>query len=177
MASDQLRISLFTGTVTVMFSKLIIASSTDAKAICVDGEPDVFYIPFEDINFEHLTALDRTVYRADWGVAHFWTVSAAREAGKDFMWAYLEPEANVAGLANHGAFNPEMANIEAVPIAHDIGEQGGVSPPHLPTDDELVKHLAETTDVSPLQAEALVRLHGRDRTKLEALAKAFKAES
>ena len=48
--------------------------------------------------------------------------------------------------------------------------------PPLPTDDELVKHLVETSDLSPLQAAELVRLHGRDRQKLDELAKIFKAE-
>lgn len=175
MASDHSRISAFTGTVTVMFADLVIASSTEAKAICVDDEPDVFYIPFKDINFEHLTALYRTVHREGWGVAHFWAVS--RETGQDFMWAYLEPEASLAAVANHGAFNPELASIEATPTGHDIATGELETPLHLPTDDELVRHLAETTDVSPLQAEALVRRHGRDRAKLEALAKSFKAES
>ncbi|MBE1206251.1 hypothetical protein [Aminobacter carboxidus] len=49
--------------------------------------------------------------------------------------------------------------------------------PRLPTDDELVKHLVETSDLSPLQAQDLVRRHGRDRAKLDTLAKSFKAES
>lgn len=49
--------------------------------------------------------------------------------------------------------------------------------PRLPTDDELVKHLVETSDLSPLQAQDLIRRHGRDRAKLDTLAKSFKAES
>jgi hypothetical protein len=48
--------------------------------------------------------------------------------------------------------------------------------PPLPTDDELVRHLVETSDLSPFQAAELVRLHGRDRQKLDELAKTFKAE-
>ncbi|MBA8908881.1 hypothetical protein [Aminobacter ciceronei] len=49
--------------------------------------------------------------------------------------------------------------------------------PTLPTDDELVMHLVETSDLSPLQAAELVRRHGRDRRKLDELARTFKAES
>ena len=49
--------------------------------------------------------------------------------------------------------------------------------PPLPTDDELVMHLVETSDLSPLQAAELVRRHGRDRRKLDELAKTYKAES
>ena len=40
-----------------------------------------------------------------------------------------------------------------------------------------VKHLAETTDLSPNQARALLRKHGNDWRKLEEEAKTFKAES
>jgi hypothetical protein len=48
--------------------------------------------------------------------------------------------------------------------------------PPLPTDDELVRHLTETSDLSPLQAAELIRRHGRDRRKLDELARTFKAE-
>lgn len=37
--------------------------------------------------------------------------------------------------------------------------------------------LAETTDVSPKQAEDLMRKHGKDSKKVEREAKNFKAES
>ena len=40
-----------------------------------------------------------------------------------------------------------------------------------------VKHLAETTDLSPNQARELLRRHGNDWRKIEEIAKTFKAES
>jgi len=39
-----------------------------------------------------------------------------------------------------------------------------------------VKHLAETTDLSPNQARDLLRKHGNDWRKIEEVAKTFKAE-
>ncbi|MCX8572044.1 MULTISPECIES: hypothetical protein [Hyphomicrobiales] len=51
------------------------------------------------------------------------------------------------------------------------------SAPALPTDDELVLHLVETSDLSPLQAQELVRRYGHDKARLEELAKTWKAES
>lgn len=54
--------------------------------------------------------------------------------------------------------------------------QKTIEPAPTPMDDELVRHLAETSDLSPLQALELVRLHGRDRRKLDELAKTIKAE-
>jgi uncharacterized protein (DUF427 family) len=120
MLSDQLSITTFQGTVTVTFSDAIIASTTRARVVCVEGEPDVFYIPFEDIYFEMLREMDKTVHRADWGVAYFWSVSAVGEAAQDFMWAYMSPEPAAWELANHGAFNPEVARIEPVPAERGI---------------------------------------------------------
>jgi hypothetical protein len=40
-----------------------------------------------------------------------------------------------------------------------------------------VKHLAETTDLSPNQARELLRRHGHDWRKIEEVAKTYKAES
>ena len=42
--------------------------------------------------------------------------------------------------------------------------------------DELVKFLAENTDLSPNQARDLVRRHGNDRAKLLEAARNYKAE-
>ena len=43
--------------------------------------------------------------------------------------------------------------------------------------EEKAMRLAETTDVSPLQARELMRKHGKDSPKVAAEAKNFKAES
>jgi hypothetical protein len=43
-------------------------------------------------------------------------------------------------------------------------------------DDELAMELAETTDLSPNQAKALIEEHGRDLGKLQKIAKTMKAE-
>ena len=114
METEQPNISTLSGTVTVTFSDAVVASTTEARIVCVDGEPDVFYVPFKDVYFEMLTAMDKTIYRPDWGVAHFWSISAAGEAADNFIWAYLSPEPTAAALANHGAFNPEVSLISAV---------------------------------------------------------------
>lgn len=45
------------------------------------------------------------------------------------------------------------------------------------TEDDLVRHLVETTDVSPLQAREIVARHGGDRREAIAEARLFKAES
>ena len=44
-------------------------------------------------------------------------------------------------------------------------------------EDFEVQHLAETTDLSPLQARELLRRHGNDWRKLDEAAKTFKADN
>ncbi len=43
-------------------------------------------------------------------------------------------------------------------------------------EDFEVKHLAETTDLSPTQARELLRRHGNDWRKIEEVAKSYKTE-
>lgn len=45
------------------------------------------------------------------------------------------------------------------------------------TEEEKAMRLAETTDLSPLQARELMRRHGKDSPKVATEAKNFKAES
>lgn len=58
-----------------------------------------------------------------------------------------------------------------------MNKKANEPPSPTPMDDELVRHLAETSDLSPLQAVELIRLHGRDRHKLDEIAKTIKDES
>ena len=58
-----------------------------------------------------------------------------------------------------------MATIKKVDSAMQKGE------------DAQVKHLVETTDLSPLQARELIRRHGDNWAKIREEAKLFKAES
>ena len=44
-------------------------------------------------------------------------------------------------------------------------------------EEDEVRHLAETSDLSPNQARELIRKYGSDRQKLEEAARTFKAES
>lgn len=45
-----------------------------------------------------------------------------------------------------------------------------------PMDDDLAMKLAETTDLSPNQAKALIKQHGRDLQELWTIAQTMKAE-
>ncbi|WP_395447903.1 DUF427 domain-containing protein [Aminobacter sp. UC22_36] len=166
---EQFKMVPFEGSVTVFFADSVIASTANAMVQSGYGGPDVFYIPIKDIYFEFLTPMNRKVDRPGWGVANSWRVSAAGEAAQDFMWTVVDPDVSV--LTEHGTFNPEIARIEATSAGNRV------QMPAMATDDSLVRHLVETSDLSPLQAQELVRRHGHDRAKLEEIARTFKAES
>lgn len=105
----------FIGTVTVSFSDAIIASSKDAKVLCIPGKDEVFFLPFEDIYFDFLT-LTRETRPTGPGSAAYWRVNAVGEAAENFMWSYevADGEDHLV-LERHAAFDPAKARIKAVP--------------------------------------------------------------
>lgn len=114
MRVENLTIVPYDGTVTVKFSDAVIASSTNAKVLTVDGREGVLFIPFEDVYFEFLSKLEGGPSHHAWGDVELWRVSAAGEAADHFMWAYLPTEPELDALSGHGAFNPKIARIESV---------------------------------------------------------------
>jgi uncharacterized protein (DUF427 family) len=112
---DSLSIEPFDGVVTVTFSDAIIASTDKAKVLREPGHNPVFYIPFEDIYFDFLEKTNTTTRCPIKGLATYWRVSAVGEGAEDIMWAYETPNPVAAGIARHGAFDPEIARTEIVP--------------------------------------------------------------
>jgi hypothetical protein len=63
-------------------------------------------------------------------------------------------------------------------MAKSKAETDNGTPSRVAKGEELeVQHLAETTDLSPNQAKALLRRHGNDWAKIKEEAENFKAES
>lgn len=99
------------GTVKVIFSDAIIASSDRALALRESGKDPVYYIPFDDIYFEFLER-SQTRRETPKGIASCWNVSAVGDAALDVMWAYEEPSGAFARLRGHGAFSPDKVRVE-----------------------------------------------------------------
>lgn len=107
------RIEPFQGTVNVMFSDAIIASSEHALMLTDGvGEPR-YYIPFEDIHFEFLEQGDTSEASPQLGRATCWRASAAGESA-DVMQAYPEATGEYEQLHNHGTFLPHRTRIQVV---------------------------------------------------------------
>lgn len=99
------------GTVKVMFSDAIIASSDNALALREAGKDPIYYIPFEDIYFEFLER-SQTRRETPKGIASCWNVSAVGDAASDVMWAFEEPTGAFMRLRGHGAFSPDKVRVE-----------------------------------------------------------------
>lgn len=103
------------GTVTVRAVETVIASSTKAKVLTEAPYPPVFYIPFEDIDFDQLRKTEFSTHCPYKGDASYWSVLPAANAGKDAMWAYERPFDEMVEIRDHGAFYPNKVTIEATP--------------------------------------------------------------
>ena len=119
LGAETLVIEPFHGTVTVIFSDAIIASTKRAKLVREPGLEPAFYIPFEDIYFDFLEKTNSTAHSPVKGTASFWRVTAVGESAEDFMCAYATPDTPALGIAGHGTFDPRVARIEVVP-AEDV---------------------------------------------------------
>ncbi|TGQ66922.1 MAG: DUF427 domain-containing protein [Mesorhizobium sp.] len=105
----------YKGTVIVRAGGTVIASSANAKVLAESPYPAVFYVPFADIDFDKLSATDRSTHCPYKGDASYWSVLPAGETGKDAMWAYRRPFDEMLEIGDHGAFYASKVSIEATP--------------------------------------------------------------
>ena len=105
----------YCGSVVVRAGDTVVASSTKTKVLTEAPYPQVFYIPFEDIDFSQLGKTERSTHCPYKGDASYWSVLLAAEAGKDAMWAYERPFDEMTEIRNHGAFYASKVTIEATP--------------------------------------------------------------
>lgn len=88
----------------VRFGNLILASSGRALRFLETGYDPVFYVPFDDIRFEHLTKSDLSTFCPFKGSASHWSVANGGEEGRNILWAYQHPFDEMTGIKDHGAF-------------------------------------------------------------------------
>lgn len=126
--SDKAKVTVepFRGTVNVRFSDAIIASTKEALLVKEEGHDPVLYIPFRDIYFEFLRESPTVYHCPRKGKARYWHGEAVGESEEDIMWAYDEPFPQASAIRQHGAFDPDKVNIEAVP------QEDLLHTPHVP---------------------------------------------
>ncbi|RWA68579.1 MAG: DUF427 domain-containing protein [Mesorhizobium sp.] len=105
----------YRGTVTVRAGDAVIARSTRARQLSEPPYPAVFYIPFDDIDFDKLARTRHSTHCPYKGDASYWSVLPAGESGKDAMWTYEQPFDEVLEIRDHGAFYTSKVTVEAKP--------------------------------------------------------------
>lgn len=116
----------FHGTVNVMFSDAMLASTKEAFLLREEEHDPVLYIPFPDIYFEFLSPSE-TEYRCPRkGKARYWNARAVGEAEQDVMWTYDQPPPAINAIREHGAFDSRKVRTEVQP-QEDLRHR-----PHMP---------------------------------------------
>ena len=110
----SVKIAPFQGTINVMFSDAIVASSEHALVLTEGAGVPRYFIPFEDIYFEFLDQSGTRQTSAPFGRAICWRASAVGESA-EVMQAYPEATGECERLRNHGTFAPDQTRIQAVP--------------------------------------------------------------
>ncbi len=111
--NHRITVEPYPGTVTVKHADVIVASSKNAKVLREGDYPAVYYIPFEDIYFEHMQKTASRSHCPYKGNASYWRVTAAGEAVQDAMWAYEAPYDEMGAIRDHGAFYKDRVKIDA----------------------------------------------------------------
>lgn len=114
--TDEPAISIepFRGTINVMFSDAILASTEDALVLREAGGGPAYFIPREDVYFEFLQPGEPKTEKPPKGRAEHWIASAVGEAA-DVMWSYPEAYGAYAPLAGYVTFAPDKTRIQVVP--------------------------------------------------------------
>ena len=110
----SVRIEPFQGTINVMFSDAVIASSEHALVLTDGAGERHYYIPFEDIYFEFLEQSGTREGPAPLDRAICWRASAVGESA-EVMRAFPEAAGEYEQLRNHGTFLPDQTRIQVVP--------------------------------------------------------------
>ncbi|HEV7253791.1 MAG TPA: DUF427 domain-containing protein [Mesorhizobium sp.] len=111
--SRRITVEPYGGVVTASLGSTVLASTKRALVLSEAGHQPVFYIPFEDIYFEHFARTDRRSHCPYKGDASYWMATANGEALDPAMWAYESPLPGMEAIARHGAFYEGGIRVEA----------------------------------------------------------------
>lgn len=92
--------------VKVVFEGQVIAETRRSVRILETSHAPSYYIPPEDIRFEHLQQRDRTTW-CEWkGQAHYYDVKVGEELAAHAAWAYPAPTSPYEQIQDYLSFYP-----------------------------------------------------------------------
>ncbi len=109
----KISVEPFSKRISVHFGAVLLASSGRALRFLETGYEPAFYIPFDDIRFEHLSKSASTTFCPFKGTASYWSVADGSEKGRDILWAYQAPFDEMSGIKDYGAFYADRVELTA----------------------------------------------------------------
>lgn len=105
------RISPTESHVVVEVAGTVVADTTGARILHETNLPPRYYIPFEDVRSELLTATDRSTHCPYKGDARYWTVTVDGTEHPDIVWGYDDPIPESAAINGYVSFYPEKVSL------------------------------------------------------------------
>lgn len=94
--------------IQVIFNKVAIADTHQAKRVLETSHPPVYYIPPSDIKMEYLIRTPQSSF-CEWkGLAGYYTVAVTDKQALNAAWFYPGPTSAFAEIKDHVAFYAHM---------------------------------------------------------------------
>lgn len=94
----------------VEFGGVTLADTTRGFRVLETSQAPAFYLPPDDVAFEHLVATSSRTF-CEWkGYASYWTVEVDGRRSPDAAWSYPTPTPPFAELRDHVAFYPQRVD-------------------------------------------------------------------
>jgi uncharacterized protein (DUF427 family) len=102
--------------VIVRLGGAVIADSTRVLVMGAPGNPDVQYIPREDVDMSRLERTAHATYCPYKGDASYWNIRSGPRLVENAVWSYESPYEAVTAIKDHLAFYADRVDaIEEVP--------------------------------------------------------------
>jgi len=98
------RLELCTRKVEVSFSGVVIAASTRTVRLLETSHPPTYYIPPDDIRWEHISPGTGGSFCEFKGRAVYWSIRAGESFVENAAWSYRDPTESYGALRDYLAF-------------------------------------------------------------------------
>ncbi|MDN5698206.1 MAG: DUF427 domain-containing protein [Rubrobacter sp.] len=94
--------------VKVVFGEVTVAYTSAPKRVLETSHPPVYYIPEDDVRFEHLEPVQGSSLCEYKGLARYYDLFTEEQRAQRAAWTYPSPESGYEELAGHIAFYPSL---------------------------------------------------------------------
>lgn len=110
--TSHIKIRKAAGTWVVRAGGAVLGESKNALELTEGDYPPVIYFPREDIGMAFLDASEQTSHCPFKGDAAYFSIVTKSNVIKNAAWSYESPNADVAEIAGHLAFYPNLVAVE-----------------------------------------------------------------